>query len=149
VTREDEDFGTRNVLVLAEALIAIAVVVALVGLLGLASTMSTNVIERTREFAVLHVIGATPPAVRAIVVTEGVLTGALSIVVALIAALPLTRVLGDFIGTQAFRQALPYQFSTTALLLWSTLALAGAAGASAAAARRASRLTVPEALTTI
>jgi putative ABC transport system permease protein len=138
-----------HVLVLAEALIAIAAVVAFVGLLGLASTMSTNVIERTREFAVLHVIGATPPAVRAIVVSEGVLTGVFSIIVALLAALPLTRVLGDFIGTQAFRQALPYQFSAVALLLWSVLALAGAAGASAAAARRASRLTVREALTTL
>ncbi len=47
-----------HVLVLAEALIAIAAVVAFVGMLGLTSTMSTNVIERTREFAVLHVIGA-------------------------------------------------------------------------------------------
>jgi putative ABC transport system permease protein len=138
-----------HVLVLAEALIAIAAVVGFVGLLGLASTVSTNVIERTREFAVLHVIGATPRAIRSIVVTEGVLTGAFSIIVALIAALPLTRVLGDFIGIQAFRQALPYQFSTAALLLWSVLALAGAAGASAAAARRASRLTVREALTTV
>jgi putative ABC transport system permease protein len=138
-----------HVLVIAEALIAIALVMGFVGLLGLASTMSTNVIERTREFAVLHVIGATASAVRTIVVTEGVLTGAASIIVALLAALPLTRILGDFIGTQAFRQALPYQFSVAALLLWSVLALAGAAGASAAAARRASRLTVREALTTL
>jgi putative ABC transport system permease protein len=138
-----------HVLVIAEALIAIALVMGFVGLLGLASAMSTNVIERTREFAVLHVIGATASAVRTIVVTEGVLTGAASVIVGLLAALPLTRILGDFIGTQAFRQALPYQFSVAALLLWSVLALAGAAGASAAAARRASRLTVREALTTL
>jgi putative ABC transport system permease protein len=138
-----------HVLVLAEALIAIAAVMAFVGLLGLASVLSTNVIERTREFGVLHVIGATPAAVRGIVVTEGVLTGALSIAAGLLAALPLTRLLGDFIGTQAFRQALPYQFSAAGLLLWSLLALAGAAGASTAAARRASRLTVREALTTV
>ena len=138
-----------HVLVLAEALIAIAVLTGFVGLLGLASAMSTNVIERTREFAVLHVIGATGPAVRGIVVTEGVLTGALSVLLALLAALPLTRVLGDFIGTRAFRQNLPYRFSTAALLLWSVLALTGAAAASAAAARRASRMTVREALTTI
>jgi hypothetical protein len=41
------------------------------------------------------------------------------------------------------------QFSGAALLLWSVLALAGAGGASAAAARRASRLTVREALTSL
>ena len=73
----------------------------------------------------------------------------LSILIGLIAALPLTRVLGDFIGTAAFRQTLPYQFSPAALLLWSIAALAGAAAASAVAARRASRITVREALTTL
>jgi len=138
-----------HVLVLADGLIAIAVVVALVGLLGLASTMTTNVVERTREFAILATIGATSGAVGAIVVTEGVLTGALGIVLASLAALPLTRVLGDFIGAQAFRAPLPYEFSGPALLLWTVLALAGAALASAAAARRASRLTIREALTTV
>jgi putative ABC transport system permease protein len=138
-----------HVLVIADALIAIAIMMGFVGLLGLASTMSTNVIERTREFGVLHAIGATSSAIRTIVVTEGVLTAALSILVGLIAALPLTRVLGDFIGTAAFRQTLPYQFSPAALLLWSIVALAGAAAASAAAARRASRITIREALTTL
>jgi putative ABC transport system permease protein len=153
----EQDFTTStlqialdgHVLVIADALIVIAIMVGFVGLLGLASTMTTNVIERTREFGVLHVIGATSSAVRTIVVTEGVLTAALSILVGLIAALPLTRVLGDFIGTAAFRQALPYQFSPAALLLWCIAALAGAAAASAVAARRASRITIREALTSL
>jgi putative ABC transport system permease protein len=138
-----------HVFVLAEALIGIAILVGFVGLLGLASTMTTNVVERTREFAIMRVIGATTSSVHAVVVTEGVLTGGLSIALALLAALPLTRVLGDFIGMQAFRKTLPYQFSGSALLLWTVLALAGAAAASVAAARRAARLTVREALTTI
>jgi putative ABC transport system permease protein len=138
-----------HVLVLADALIAIALLMGFVGLLGLASAMSTSVTERTREFGVLHTIGATPAAVRSIVVTEGVLIGALSLVVAVAATAPLTRVFGDFIGGQAFRQPLPFQFSWAALLLWSVLTMAGAALASIAAARRASRLTVREALTTL
>jgi putative ABC transport system permease protein len=138
-----------HVLVLADALIALALVMGFVGLLGLASAMSTNVVERTGEFGVLKVIGATASAVRAIVVSEGVLIGAFSIALAVVAALPLTRLLGDFIGMQAFRQTLPFQFSTPALVAWTVVALAGAAGAAAAAARRASRLTVREALTSI
>ncbi|WP_406278729.1 FtsX-like permease family protein [Streptomyces sp. NBC_00191] len=138
-----------HVAVLSQALIAIALVMGLVGLLGLASTMSTNVIERTREFGVLHTIGATASAVRTIVVVEGVLIGALSIGLALVLSPPLTHLLGDYIGTEAFVQPLPFQFSTPALLLWTVAALAGAAGATTAAARRASRLTVREALTTI
>jgi putative ABC transport system permease protein len=138
-----------HVLVLAEALIGIAILVGFVGLLGLASTMTTNVVERTREFAIMRVIGATTSSVHTVVVTEGVLTGGLSIILALIAALPLTRVLGDFIGMQAFRQTLPFQFSGSALLLWTIVALAGAAVASVTAARRAASLTVREALTTL
>jgi putative ABC transport system permease protein len=138
-----------HVLVLADALIAMALVMGFVGLLGLASAMASGVAERTREFAVLHVIGATPAAVRAIVVAEGVATGVLSLVVAGALSLPLTRILGDFIGGQAFRQPLPYHLSGAAAVLWSLLAVSGAAFASMAAARRASRLSVHTALTTL
>jgi putative ABC transport system permease protein len=83
------------------------------------------------------------------VVAEGVSTAALSLAVALAATVPLTGAFGGFIGTQAFRQPLPYRFSTAALVLWTVLSLAGAALASTAAAGRASRLTIREALTTL
>lgn len=138
-----------HVLVLADALIAIAVMVGFVGLLGLASSMGTSVVERTREFGVLHAIGATAGTVRHLVVAEGVLTGALSLVVALAVTVPLTRIFGDFIGTQAFRQPLPYHFSVAALVLWTVLTVSGAALASTGAAWRASRLTVREALSAL
>jgi len=139
----------QHVLVLADALIALAAVVGFVALLGLASTLTTNVLERTREFAVLATLGATPAAVRTIVVTEGLVTSVLSVVPAALVALPLTRVLGDFICTQAFRTALPFRFSVPALVVWTVLVLLGAAGAGLAAAARASRLTVREALTAL
>ena len=45
----------------------------MVGLIGLASTMSANILDRTREFGVMHAIGARPKTVRRIVVAEGVL----------------------------------------------------------------------------
>ncbi|MHC3470737.1 ABC transporter permease [Streptomyces sp. 7R007] len=138
-----------HVLVLADALIALAVVMGFVGLLGLASALSTSVLERTREFGVLHTLGATASVIRGVVVTEGVLTAALSLLLATAAAVPLTRVFGDFIGNQAFLQDLPFDFSLPALVLWSLLTLAGAAVASAAAARRASRTTVREALVSL
>ncbi|MEU6540205.1 ABC transporter permease [Streptomyces sp. NPDC047000] len=137
-----------HVLVLADALIALAVVMGFVGLLGLASALSTSVLERTREFGVLRTLGATASVIRAVVVTEGVLTAALSLLLATVAALPLTRVFGAFIGRQAFLQDLPFAFSLPALVLWSLVTLAGAAAASAAA-RRASLTTVREALVSL
>jgi len=136
-----------HVFVLIEALVAIALVIALVGLLGLASAMSTSVTERTREYGVMHAIGATAAAIRGIVVTEGILTGIAGLAIAVIAALPLTSVFGTFLGQTAFRQPLPVTITAAPMLLWTVLTLAGAAAATAAAARRASGLTVREALT--
>jgi putative ABC transport system permease protein len=136
-----------HVAVLIATLLALAAVMAVVGLLGLAAAMSTNVTERTRELAIMHTIGATHAAVRSIVLSEGIFTAATSILIAVLAAAPLTLLLGDFIGNQAFHLPLPFQMSAPAVLLWTTVALVGAAIATLAAARRASRLTVREALT--
>ena len=138
-----------HVFVLIEALVAIALVIAVVGLLGLASAMSTSVTERTREFGIMHSIGATAGGISGIVVTEGVLTGLAGLAIAAITALPLTSVFGTFLGQTAFRQALPFTVSPAPILLWTVASLAGAAAATAAAARRASRLTVREALAVI
>jgi putative ABC transport system permease protein len=138
-----------HVFVLIEALVAIALVIAVVGLLGLASAMSTSVTERTRELGIMHSIGATAGGIRGIVVTEGVLTGLAGLIIAAIAALPLTSAFGTFLGQMAFRQALPFTVSPAPILLWTVVSVAGAAAATAGAARRASRLTVREALAVI
>jgi putative ABC transport system permease protein len=138
-----------HVAVLIMNLLAIAIVLAAVGLLGLASTMSTSVIERTREFAVMKAVGATPGAIQRIVISEGVMTVALSLAAAIAGALPLTVYLGDFVGRQAFRLPLPLHFSGAAVLLWTVAAMAGGVLACLAAARRAGQLTIREALTTI
>jgi putative ABC transport system permease protein len=91
-------------------------------------------------------IGATPAAVRRIVVTEGVLVTVLSIATAIVLAVPLTVGFDSFLGGLAFRLPLPFAFGLPAVLLWSAAALTGAVAATATAARRAARLTIREAL---
>lgn len=135
-----------HVLVLVDTLLAIALVMAVVGLLGLTSTMSTNVVERTRELGVMSALGATPRILRRVVAIEGVALAALSAAVALLAALPLTLGLGRFIGQQAFHLDLPVVPSPVVAVGWTVLVLAGAALATTAPARRAARLTVREAI---
>jgi putative ABC transport system permease protein len=136
-----------HVMVLVDALLALAAVMALVGLLGLASSLSTSVLERTRELAVLQTLGATPAFVRGLVVREGLVVGGLSLGVAAAAAVPLTLGLGRFIGLQAFALPLPFSYSFAALFLWTVFVGVGAAVASAAPAQRAARLSLREALT--
>ena len=126
--------------------LAIAVAMGVVGGIGLASTMSTNILDRTREFGVMHAIGARPKAVRRIVTAEGVFLALASLLVAAIPALALTAVLGAGLGNLFFSAPLPFRVSMLAAGIWTVLAILGAALATDAAATRASRITVREAL---
>jgi ABC-type lipoprotein release transport system permease subunit len=97
----------------------------------------------------MAVIGATPSALRRIVAGEGVLTGIAGLLIAAVASLPLTAAFGSFLGNTAFRQPLPFTITLGPLLAWSGLTLAGALIATTAAAGRAARLSVHDALTVL
>lgn len=135
-----------HVAVLVSMLIATAGLLALIGGLGLASTMTMNVIERTREIGVMQSIGATPAIVSKVVVGEGVFIGVTSWAFAVVLSLPLSKVIGAIVGNLAFKTPLPLILSYPAVLLWLGLVIAIAAFASAIPARRASRLVIREAL---
>jgi putative ABC transport system permease protein len=127
-------------------LLGIALPLGVVGVIGLASTMSANILDRTREFGVMHAIGARPKAVRRIVVAEGVFLALTSLLVAVIPTLALTAVLGAGLGNLFFSAPLPYRISIPAIVIWTAIVVLGAVLATEAAATRASRITVREAL---
>lgn len=127
-------------------LVAIAVAMAVVGCIGLASTMSTNVLERTREFGVMHAIGAQPKAVRRVVTAEGIFLALASCMAAIIPTLVLTRLMGMGLGNLFMYAPLPFRVSPIAIAIWIAVVCLGAVLATEAAASRASRLTVREAL---
>lgn len=135
-----------HVYVAGYALLVIAVVMAVVGSIGLASGLSSSVLERTREFGVMHAIGAPPGAVRRIVTAEGLLTGAVGLLVgvpvAVIVAVGLDLMIGGMLGGDP----LPLRFSWPAAAAWVAVVLVGAVLATLPPARRASRLTVGQAL---
>ncbi len=128
--------------------VAISIAMAVIGLIGLASTMGTNILERTREFGVMHAIGARPKAVRRTVVAEAVfLALALaSCLVAIVPTLGLTALMGTGLGNLFMYAPLPFRVSTLATGIWIAVVILGAVLATEAAASRASRLTVREAL---
>ncbi len=131
---------------LVTIIMAIAIAMGIVGTIGLASTMSANILDRIREFGVMHAIGAQPRTVRRIVVAEGIVLALASCLVAALPALGLTALLGNGLGTLFFSAPLPFRISLPAVLIWTVLAILGAALATEAAASRASRVTVREAL---
>jgi putative ABC transport system permease protein len=132
--------------VLVVVFLLIASVMGVVGLIALGSTMSANVMERTREFGVMSAIGASAATVRRIVVAEGVFMAALSCVIATILALLLTMLMDAGLGNLFLSAPLPFRFSVIALLIWVMAILIGAVLSTLAPAFRAARLTVREAL---
>jgi putative ABC transport system permease protein len=132
--------------VLVNSLMAMAILMAVVGTLGLMSTMSMNILERTREIGVMRAIGATPKKIRNLVIWEGLFTGALSIFIAILFALILSTYLGRFIGNMAFRTPLKLTVSINALAIWIFLIAIGSYVATLFPARRANKITTREAL---
>lgn len=128
------------------ALLLMAVVMAVVGGLGLMSSIGTSVAERTREFGVMRTIGGRAGTVLATVIGEGVLTGLLSWVIGVVLSVPLAGLLGRLLGNLAFRAPLPLVLSPVAVAVWLAIIVSGSVAASAYPAWRAANLTVRETL---
>ncbi len=136
-----ENFGT-----IASFLMVMAVLLAVVGGLGLSGMLSINVLERQREIGVLRAIGARDRDVTKLVLGEGLVVAAAGTAIAAPLGLLVGRVLSDAVGDLFLGAPLAYSFSTVGLLLWFGLALVLALAAGALPARRAMRLRVRDVL---
>jgi putative ABC transport system permease protein len=132
--------------VLVYNMLIMACLIAAVGGLGLTSTMSLNVMERTREIGVMRAIGAADGDIQKIVVTEGVVIGLLSWALGVILSIPITYALDYGVGVAVFQSPLDVVFSWTGSFAWMLGMVVIAALASLAPAFRASRLSVRETL---
>lgn len=127
-------------------LMVMALVVALVGGLGLAGAMALNVIERTREIGVMRAIGAMHWDLIRIFVTEGLLIGFFSYLAGLVTALPISLWLSDRIGRALLDTPLPFTFDGWGALVWLFAVLLVSILASLLPAVRATRISVRESL---
>ncbi len=126
-------------------LLSMAILLAVVGGLGLAGTMSINVIERTREIGVMRAIGASNGAIRRIVTIEGILIGAISWAIGALLAWPFSYGIVLVLST-ALEFEVFHAFSAAGTAIWLAAVLGIAAAASILPAWNASRLTVREVL---
>jgi putative ABC transport system permease protein len=127
-------------------LLSMMILVALVGGLGLAITMSLNVLERTREIGILRSLGAQSGVVRRVVIVEALVVGLASWLAAIPLSIPLAVFLGNALGLSLLARPLDYIFSVPALLLWLGIVAVIAVMASALPAQNAARLTIREAI---
>ncbi len=132
--------------VLVIFLSTMALLLGAVGGLGLAGTMSINVVERAREIGVIRAVGASDGAVLRLFLAEGVLIGLMSWALGAVLAIPISRTLSDALGMVFLSRPLSYAISAEGVILWLGIVLALAAAASLLPAWRASRLAVREVL---
>jgi len=135
-----------HLVIVKSALIFAALLVVLVGGLGLTSTLTLNVFERTREIGILSAIGATPATIARDVVFEGMVMAVLSWCAALLVSIPITFALDAATGQMFIRSALDFYMSPFAAAVWLLLVLILAALSSFYPARRSARLAVREAI---
>jgi putative ABC transport system permease protein len=135
-----------HLVIIKSALIFAALLAVLVGGLGLTTTLSLNVVERTREIGILSAIGATPRTIARDVVFEGMVMAMLSWCAAIVAAIPITFGLDAATGKMFVRCPLDFYMSPIAAGAWLGLVLILAALSSFYPARRSARLAVREAL---
>jgi putative ABC transport system permease protein len=127
-------------------LFIMALLMALVGSIGLTGTMSLNTMERTREIGIMRAIGASDKIIIRMVLMEGMLIGSISWLLSILVAIPITKIMSDAVSEAIFGTGSIFVFTPVGVLIWFVLENVLAILASVLPARNAARLTIREVL---
>ncbi|MCG3208278.1 MAG: hypothetical protein FOGNACKC_01881 [Anaerolineae bacterium] len=145
-TPQDRADAESQFAITTNMLLALAVIVALVGGIGLMGSLSISVVERTREIGVMRAIGARTPTIMGMFMMEGVLQGLFSWAVAVPLSLFITQPLANALGQAMFEANLDFQYNYGAVLIWLGVILAISILASIVPARNATHISVRDSL---
>jgi putative ABC transport system permease protein len=123
-------------------LMALALIIAVVGGIGLMGALSISVVERTKEIGVLRAVGARSRTIMGMFMLEGVLQGILSWLLAIAVSLFTAQLAANALGQAVFKMELSYQFNLSAVGTWLMIITIIAALASILPARSATRVSV-------
>jgi putative ABC transport system permease protein len=140
------DEAANGFSILTSFLLILAILIALVGSIGLTGTMSMNIMERTREIGIMRSIGASDRVLTRMVLIEGLIVGWLSWILGAILSFPISAIMSNSITFALFGSQSSLGFSATGFIIWFGLVSILSVLASITPARSATRLTIREVL---
>ena len=143
---EEKALQSQFINVLVTILGVMAVLIALVGGIGLMGTMSMNVMERTREIGVMRSIGAVNADLFGIVLVEGGMIGLVSWGLGILISFPFSMLLCYITGTAFLHVPMELVYAPLGVLIWLAIVLVLSILASLIPAAHAVRLTVRDVL---
>jgi putative ABC transport system permease protein len=127
-------------------LLGLALIMAVVGGIGLMGSLSISVVERTKEIGVMRAIGARTNTMMGMFILEGIMQGLLSWLI----VVPFSTILGQSmaksLGETMLDVTLDYQYNLEAIFIWLLIILTISTLASVLPARHASSISVRESL---
>jgi putative ABC transport system permease protein len=132
--------------IIISMLLLLAVLMGLVGGIGLMGTLSISVVERTREIGVMRAIGAKTLTILGMFMMEGVLQGLMSWVFVIPISFVLGKPMANALGMALFDATLDYQYNYSAVLVWLAIILVISTLASILPARNATLISVRDSL---
>jgi len=138
--------ASESFAILTAVMLMLAILTALVGSIGLAGTMSMNVMERTREIGVMRAVGASNTILMQMVIAEGMIIGLVSWLLGSLLAFPITKVMMESLTRALFDAPSDLGFTPTGFILWLGAVIVLSVLASVMPARKAARLTIREVL---
>ncbi|HEX5166357.1 MAG TPA: FtsX-like permease family protein [Thermomicrobiales bacterium] len=125
----DQQSSRQAIGILTLMLNAMVVVVAVVGVSGIANTLLISIAERRREFGVMRAIGAGTRQIVTVLVSEGLMLALLGLIIGTIAGYPLARLLVDITSAELFD--LTFYLSPASIVMTFVVALLTVAAVSA------------------
>ena len=129
--------------VITYALLAVAIIVAI---LGIVNTLTALILERSRELALLRVIGMTASEVRRMIVLESSILGLTSTVIGIAMGYVLSWILIYVINKQSFGWTIEFHTPLRTIVISCTITLLAAGLAGLVPSRMASRINLAAAI---
>jgi putative ABC transport system permease protein len=131
--------------IITTMLLTMSALIAVVGAIGLAGTLSINVLERRREIGVMRAIGASSFQIARLFVGEGLILGLMAWLIAIPLSVPVGQLFSLVIG-QVINFGIVYQFAWNGAVQWLIIIVVLSILGAALPAWRATRISIRESL---